>query len=706
MSADLSIYLVTDAALCGERGVAAVVREAVAGGVRIVQLRDKTATDAEIVEQLIELSEITAGRAALVVNDRLDAAIEARRRGARVDGIHLGQGDTSVLRARELLGPDALIGLTANTHEHLDAVRALPAGTVDHLGVGVIRPTSTKPDHPPALGVEGFHVIAAASPVPCVAIGGVGIDDIDALRQAGAAGIAVVSALCAADDPREVARDFRRRWHGTRRVPRVLSIAGSDPSGGAGIQADLKAIAANGGYGMAVITALTAQNTLGVHAVHVPPAEFLTQQLDAVSDDIAIDAVKIGMLANAEVIGTVQNWIDRQKPETVVIDPVMISTSGDRLLDSAAQSALSALLHRADVITPNLAELAALAGTEPISDWTQAKNIAAVLAARFDAIILVKGGHLDGSESPDALVTADNTEEFPGDRIFTDATHGTGCSLSSALAARRASGDDWHEALRGARAWLRESLRAADDLGVGQGSGPVHHFAGLWSRGGLTTQPTPDELRAQWWARIAEVRSDIDELPFIKALADGTLERTAFLDYLAQDALYLGEYARVLAEAARLAPTRQEQSFWAKGAHGAIAGEMQLHSAWLSGQPGAANVEPNAVTTAYLDHLRTAAYRGDYDELIAAVLPCYWLYTDLGVRLHRGEFGEYAGDPEHPYASWLETYADDAFARATQEAIGFVSARACAATEQTRERMFRAFEVAARHERAFFAAPL
>ncbi|MGO2051073.1 MAG: bifunctional hydroxymethylpyrimidine kinase/phosphomethylpyrimidine kinase, partial [Microbacterium sp.] len=626
MSADLSVYLVTDAALCGERGVAAVVREAVAGGVRIVQLRDKTASDAEIVEQLIELSAITGGRAALVVNDRLDAAVEARRRGARVDGIHLGQGDASVLRARDLLGPDALIGLTANTREHLEAVRALPPGTVDHLGVGVIRPTSTKPDHPPALGIEGFRTTAAASPVPCVAIGGVGIDDVDALRDAGAAGVAVVSALCAAEDPREAARALRRQWRGIRRVPRVLSIAGSDPSGGAGIQADLKAIAANGAYGMAAITALTAQNTHGVRAVHVPPADFLVEQLDAISEDIAVDAVKIGMLANVEVIHAVQGWLDRERPANVVIDPVMISTSGDRLLDSAAERALFDLLRSADVITPNLVELAVLAGSEAITDWSRAKEVAADLAARLDTMVLVKGGHLGGDDAPDALVTATGSDEFIGSRIPTDATHGTGCSLSSALAARRATGEDWTDALTAARAWLRESLRAADDLGVGQGNGPVHHFSGLWGRGGLTTQPTADELRAEWWTRIAEIRSDIDELPFIRALADGTLERAAFLDYLGQDALYLGEYARVLAEAARLAPTHQEQSFWAQGAHGAIAGEMQLHAAWLGTQPGAADVEPNAVTTAYLDHLRAAGYRGDYDELIAAVLPCYWLY--------------------------------------------------------------------------------
>ncbi|WP_258546475.1 bifunctional hydroxymethylpyrimidine kinase/phosphomethylpyrimidine kinase, partial [Microbacterium sp. H6] len=278
-----------------------------------------------------------------------------------------GQGDASVLRAREALGPDALIGLTANTAAHLDALRALPAGTVDYLGVGVIRPTFTKPDHPVPLGVEGFRDFARRSALPCVAIGGVHIDDTEALRDAGAAGVAVVSALCAADDPAAVATRFLRRWR-SGGVPRVLSIAGSDPSGGAGIQADLKSIAANGGYGMAVLTALTAQNTQGVRAVHVPPVDFLRAQLDAVSDDIVIDAVKIGMLADAEVIRAVGAWLDRVRPPVVVLDPVMVATSGDRLLDPEAERALHGLLARATLVTPNLAELAVLAGRE-IADW-------------------------------------------------------------------------------------------------------------------------------------------------------------------------------------------------------------------------------------------------------------------------------------------------------------------------------------------------
>lgn len=708
MSTDLSLYFVTDPELCGARGVVETVRLVVDGGARIVQLRDKTATDAEVTDQLVALSQVINGRALLVVNDRLDAAIAARARGARVDGVHLGQGDAAVSRAREALGADALIGLTANTLEHFAAVRALPAGTVDYLGVGVIRPTHTKTDHPPALGVAGFGALVADSPVPCVAIGGVGIDDVASLRAAGAAGVAVVSALCTAVDPTATAAEFIHRWRACA-TPRVLSIAGSDPSGGAGIQADLKSIAANGGYGMAVATALTAQNTCGVVAVHVPPVEFLRQQLDAVSDDITIDAVKIGMLAGTEVIQVVHDWLEAQRPRIVVIDPVMIATSGDRLLDSAAETALRELLSLADLVTPNLAELAVLTAL-PVGSWPEALTAAAELSRTLDTAVLVKGGHLTAAEAPDALVDAPRglLHEFTGARIETESTHGTGCSLSSALATLLARGLAPVDAVASARAWLRESLSSGASLHVGRGHGPISHFAGLWARGGLDTRPSASAVAEQWWDGIAGIRHDIDELPFIRGLADGTLDQESFRFYLGQDALYLREYARVLAEAARLAPTSAEQAFWADAAHGSIASELELHASWLTPESGVGegtfDASPSAVTTAYLDHLRATAFAGDYAVLVAALLPCFWLYIDLGRRLHDGQFGEYARDPQHPYASWLATYADPAFAEATEHAIAYVTGAAAAADEQTRQRMRRAFEASSAHELAFFAA--
>lgn len=212
----LGIYLVTDRLLCGERGVTETVRAAVAGGVHAVQLRDKDAGFDEQLSELERLAEVIDGRALLLINDRLDVAVAARQRGIGVDGVHLGQGDPAVLAARAELGPQAVIGLTANTDQQLATVAALPSGTVDYLGIGVIRPTATKSDHPPALGFDGFRRLAAATPLPAVAIGGIGLDDIPRLSAAGAAGVAVVSAICAAEDPGATARRFAQAWARTR----------------------------------------------------------------------------------------------------------------------------------------------------------------------------------------------------------------------------------------------------------------------------------------------------------------------------------------------------------------------------------------------------------------------------------------------------------------------------------------------------------
>ena len=211
MSRDLSLHLVTDHRVPFAR-LREIVDAAVGAGVAVVQLRDKVATGGELFARALDLADVVAGRCAFVIDDRLDVALAARDRGARVDGIHLGQSDLPVDAARALLGADALIGWTANTPAHLAAAAALPPGTVDYLGVGVIRATATKPDHPRPLGVDGFAALAASTPLPCVAIGGIDVDDVAALRRAGAAGIAVVSVVCGADDPGAVVRDLRAGW--------------------------------------------------------------------------------------------------------------------------------------------------------------------------------------------------------------------------------------------------------------------------------------------------------------------------------------------------------------------------------------------------------------------------------------------------------------------------------------------------------------
>ena len=263
-------------------------------------------------------------------------------------------------------------------------------------------------------------------------------------------------------------------------IANVLSIAGSDPSGGAGIQADLKTFSALGAYVMAVIAGLTAQNTRGVVAVELPSPGFVAQQLRAVLDDIEVSAIKIGMLGNAEVIAAVADVLRAQYDGPLVLDPVMVAKSGDALLRPEAVGALKQLLlPLATVVTPNLPEAAALTGLPAGSQYDMLAAARALLALGPDAVLL-KGGHLSGESSPDLLLTADAREWLTADRLPTKNTHGTGCTLSSAVATFLAQGHDPVEACRRGKAYITAAIAGADQLSVGTGVGPTHHFHALW----------------------------------------------------------------------------------------------------------------------------------------------------------------------------------------------------------------------------------
>ncbi|MDO5100998.1 MAG: bifunctional hydroxymethylpyrimidine kinase/phosphomethylpyrimidine kinase [Eubacteriales bacterium] len=255
----------------------------------------------------------------------------------------------------------------------------------------------------------------------------------------------------------------------------VLSIAGSDCSGGAGIQADLKTIQAMGGYGMTAITALTAQNTIGVQAIYPVTAEFLQQQLDSIFSDIPPQAVKIGMVAVPELIECIAQTLRREKAERIVVDPVMVATSGSSLLEPLAVEVLCReLLPLATVITPNIPEAEVLTGRR-IQDAAAMEAAARELHQRFGCAVLCKGGHRI-EDANDVLVSASGVRWFTGKRIDNPNTHGTGCTLSSAIAAGLAIGNGLEQAVAEAKAYLEDCLRAGLDLG--HGSGPLNHRAG------------------------------------------------------------------------------------------------------------------------------------------------------------------------------------------------------------------------------------
>jgi hydroxymethylpyrimidine/phosphomethylpyrimidine kinase len=260
-------------------------------------------------------------------------------------------------------------------------------------------------------------------------------------------------------------------------TPVALTIAGSDSSGGAGIQADLKSFAALGVYGASAITALTAQNTTGVSGIHAVPPEFLAAQIDAVFSDLAVGAVKIGMVGQLASIEVIVSALRRWSPKHVVLDPVMVATSGDRLLAADAVEALrTKLIPLATVITPNLPEAAALLN-EPVAVSEAAIESQGSKLLRLGCpAVLIKGGHGQGSESVDYLIRAGGTLALSAPRVATDNTHGTGCSLSSAIAAGLAKGADLETAVRNAKAFISAAIADADRFSVGHGHGPIHHF--------------------------------------------------------------------------------------------------------------------------------------------------------------------------------------------------------------------------------------
>jgi hydroxymethylpyrimidine/phosphomethylpyrimidine kinase len=263
---------------------------------------------------------------------------------------------------------------------------------------------------------------------------------------------------------------------------KVLTIAGSDSGGGAGIQADLKTFSAIGCYGMSVITALTAQNTRGVTAIHAVPPSFAVQQIDAVLSDIGADAVKIGMLYSAELIAAVAEALKKHSARKIVLDPVMVAQSGDKLLqDDAIEAIKTHLMPLSDVVTPNIPEASVLCGRR-LKNWSDIEEAAEILARHGSRSILIKGGHGNENDSTDLLFLARETRfvRLTADRIETDNNHGTGCTLSSAIASYLAKGMNIEEAVQKAKTFMNRAIAAGAAYKVGNGHGPVHHFFQWW----------------------------------------------------------------------------------------------------------------------------------------------------------------------------------------------------------------------------------
>lgn len=459
------VYLITDQGADLANRVSLALR----GGVSILQYRTKGIGFAERVAEGNELKKLcTRFGTAFIVNDDplLAKEIDA-------DGVHLGQDDGDIAAARVLLGSNKIIGKsTHNLEEALIAERE----DVDYIGFGAMFPTESKVvSHLP--GVEGLRSVRDKVKIPIVAIGGITTNSACRVIEAGADALAVISSVLSNSRPDIAVAELLLLFNRTHTFPRgsVLSIAGSDSSGGAGIQADIKTISLLGSYAATVLTALTAQNTRGVSSIHGLPPSFIISQLNAVLSDIPIDVIKTGMLHTPAIISALAELLGERKVIIpMVIDPVMLAKGGATLLEREAVQIFSdRLLPLAYLLTPNVPEAERLLGSS-IRNESDMEQAAKDLHKMGAANVLIKGGHLSGHTSTDILFDGAKCHHFTSERIFTSNTHGTGCSYASAIAALLAQGEPLLAAVERSKKFIISAIRNARSLG--KGHSPINHF--------------------------------------------------------------------------------------------------------------------------------------------------------------------------------------------------------------------------------------
>jgi len=458
------LYLITDQSDHLVERVSASLN----GRVGIVQYRNKERDDDRRWELAWELKYLCAATGAIfIINDDVEMAKELD-----ADGVHLGQDDGEVAAARKTLGPKKIIGVS--THSLEEAIRAEADGA-DYIGFGAMYPTQSKEViHLPGPG--RLADLQGKLNIPVVAIGGITRDNVATVIDAGADAVAVISAVLSAPDPAMAAAELSLLFNRKAPWPRgvVLSVAGSDSGGGAGIQADIKTGALLGSYVATALTALTAQNTRGVSSIHSLPPSFVEHQMEAVLSDFPVDVVKIGMLNSAEVITSVVDKLNEFNMKIVVVDPVMVAKGGASLMDRDAVGVLrSTLLPLTYLLTPNIPEAERLTGTviRNEEDMATAARLLHGMGARN---VLIKGGHLLEGESVDLLYDGSAFTRFAAPRILSKNTHGTGCTFATAIASYLAQGEPLPEAVKRAKEFITTAIKTARPLG--RGHGPVNHY--------------------------------------------------------------------------------------------------------------------------------------------------------------------------------------------------------------------------------------
>ncbi|KAH8691267.1 putative thiamine biosynthesis protein (Thi-4) [Talaromyces proteolyticus] len=467
--------------------------------------------------------------------------------------------------------------------------------------------------------------------------------------------------------------------------PKVLVIAGSDSSGGAGIEADQRVLTAHGVYSLTATTGLTAQNTLGVQDIHIIPAEFVRKQINAALDDVGADVVKLGMLSSAETVDVIAEELTRHAVKTIVLDPVMVSTSGSRLLPSnAVEHVRTRLLPLTAVLTPNIPEAQLLLENAGIS-FTEPQNIDEMitLAKQVHTLgskaVLLKGGHLpltsdrkkakSANEARvviDVLYSADNEDVFLTETEFLTSknTHGTGCSLASAIAANLARGSDLKRSIRAAIKYVEAGIKSSVDMG--QGSGPINHFHSFYMLPFAPGQFVDYVLSREDIQPIWHKFTDHD---FVTGIGNGSLPVEKFKDYLVQDYLYLVHFARSNALASYKARSMDSIAASAKIVlH--IKTETALHvnycaSFGLTLQEMEATPEKQACV-AYSRYILDIGQSEDWLALQVALAPCLIGYGAIARRLHDDTKNTISGKDGNRYWKWIENYTADDYVDAVR----------------------------------------
>jgi len=468
------IYLITDdSSNLNER-----ISQALSGAVSTLQYRNKGKDYHARLAEGRELQRLCAARSiTFIINDDLKLAAELD-----ADGLHLGQGDGYVKDARRILGPKKIIGVS--THSLEEALRAEADGA-DYIGFGAMYPTgSKKVSYMP--GPAALTAVKSAVRIPVVAIGGINRDNAGAVIDAGADAIAVIAAVLASAEPGLASTELALLFNRRSAFPRgsVLTVAGSDSGGGAGIQADIKTITLLGSYASSAITALTAQNTQGVGSIHPTPTAFLSAQLDAVFGDIPVDVVKVGMLFSAEAVEVLAGKLLHFEKKLLILDTVMIAKGGMSLTsEESVNSMIKRLLPISYLITPNIPEAERLTGLtiSTIKDMQRAARVLKQMGARN---VLVKGGHLQGLDATDIFYDDSDFISYTTKKLINRHTHGTGCTYSSAIATFLAQGEPLPHAIARAKEFVTEAIKLA--LPMGKGQGPLNHYCAtknLWFHG-------------------------------------------------------------------------------------------------------------------------------------------------------------------------------------------------------------------------------